>query len=128
DVARMTEWLEASAPRARETLEAERAAAAAFKQRRTELDALFDAGAAPATVDASMTALCTLLAMRDSLDETRSEELDVVLNQLAREQPERLVQALLHPDLLVRVRSARALRAAEIHLDPWAPEATRQEA
>ncbi|WP_269524876.1 thioredoxin family protein [Coraliomargarita parva] len=74
---------------------------------------------------AAVQALFTLLAMRESLTEAQSTSLDRQVQALAEQAPGLLAQGILHRDLQVRVRVARALSTEDTPLDAWASESER---
>ena len=128
DAPRMATWLNDVYNTAYDTLEEQRANQAAFAANWAQLDPLFEGTLSESQFKASLTALYTLLAIRDDLEPEAAQKLEILLVSLAKAYPKRLIDGMLHEDLQVRVKVARVLQADDFQLDPWASRAAREAA
>ena len=112
-------WLKDATDAAREAIARQRAAEAALAELAEPVEKLIrgETVSAPDTV-AAQSVLFSLLADRNAPDEA-AVLVDHWLSQLAATRPEMLQTGLSHPDLMVRIRIARALESTVA--DPWLP-------
>lgn len=126
DSHRMAVWLRGVRVKARENLESIVQARKIAERNRAALTPLLQIDPSKDAVQKGQQALYTLLQQRNELAQKTAEELDARLQAIAEKHPDYLAPGILHDDLQVRARIARALANREIHFDPWASKEKRE--
>lgn len=128
DSQRMAVWLRNVEAKARQSLASILEARETAQKNWAALAPLDKADPSHEALQKGQEALYTLLQHRGNLPDQAIEELDQRLHAIASKHPEYLAPGILQGDLQVRAYIARALATQEIHFDPWANEAARNEA
>lgn len=126
DAHRMASWLDEAHARVKLSLETILKTKALYQRNRQEMEPLLGDTIDADTLKAAQAALYALLEQRDNLEAAPAKELHRYLGKVAQTHPERLLAGILHQDLQVRAYIARALRANDIILDPWASQSDRK--